>query len=129
MRLIQTDSAPAAIGPYSQAVSESGWLYTAGQVGLDPSTGEMVGADFTSQAQQVFTNLLAVLSAAGCAPGDVVKATVFIADFANFPELNELYGDFMGAHRPARSTVQVAGLPKDALVEIDLVARIPPVAV
>ena len=125
MNFIHTNDAPAAIGPYSQAVAADGWLYTAGQVGLDPASGEMVGADFTSQAKQVFANLEAVLRAAGCTSADVIKATVFLADFADFEELNGLYGEFMGANRPARSTVQVAALPKGALVEIDLVARIP----
>lgn len=125
MKSHHTPAAPEAIGPYSQAVEDSGWLYTSGQVGLDPATGDMVGSDFGSQARQVLANLRAVLAAAGCKPEDTVKATVYLADFGDFPELNALYADFMGDHRPARSTVQVAGLPKGALVEIDLVARIP----
>jgi len=125
MKLVHTDNAPEAIGPYSQAVAVDGWLYTAGQVGLDPASGEMAGSDFGTQARRVFANLRAVLDNAGCEPRNVAKATVFIVDFADFPELNALYGEFMGDHRPARSTVQVAGLPMGALVEIDLVARIP----
>ncbi len=120
-----TDGAPGAIGPYSQAVSIDGWLFTSGQVALNPATGEMVGDDFESQARQVLANLGAVLAAGGCGFGDVVKSTVYITDFADFPRLNELYGEAMGDHRPARSTVQVAALPKGAKVEIDLVARIP----
>jgi 2-iminobutanoate/2-iminopropanoate deaminase len=125
MKLHHTEQAPEAIGPYSQAVSCDGWLYTAGQVGLVPDTGEMAGSDFPTQARQVLANLRAVLGDAGCEPKDVVKATIYLADFGDFAELNQLYDDFMGAHRPARSTVQVAALPKDALLEIDLVARIP----
>ena len=126
MRSHHTDEAPNAIGPYSQAVSIDGWLYTSGQVALDPTTGEMVGADdFEAQARQVLSNLGAVLAAAGCSFADVIKSTVYITDFADFPRLNELYGAAMGDNRPARSTVQVAALPKNAKVEIDLVARIP----
>lgn len=125
MRYHHTDEAPGAIGPYSQAVSIDGWLYTSGQVALDPATGEMAGDDFETQARQVLANLGAVLAAGGCGFGDVVKSTVYITDFADFPRLNELYGEAMGDHRPARSTVQVAALPKGAKVEIDLVARIP----
>ncbi len=125
MRTHHTDNAPAAIGPYSQAVGIDGWLYTSGQVGLDPATGEMVPGGFEAQARRVLANLGAVLEAGGCAWSDVVKATVYVADLADFGTLNELYGEAMGDHRPARSTVQVAGLPKGALVEVDLVARIP----
>lgn len=120
-----TDQAPAAIGPYSQAVSADGWLYTSGQVGLDPATGEMVAGGFDAQARQVLANLKAVLASAGCSFQDVIKTTVYLADFKDFPALNALYAEAMGSHRPARSTVQAAGLPKGALVEIDMVARIP----
>ncbi len=125
MKSHHTDRAPAAIGPYSQAIEVDGWLYTSGQVALDPESGEMVADDFAGQARQVLANLGAVLEAGGCRPADVVKATIFLVDFADFGTINELYGAFMGDHRPARSTVQVAALPKGALVEIDLVARIP----
>jgi 2-iminobutanoate/2-iminopropanoate deaminase len=125
MKLLHTDEAPEAIGPYSQAVSCDGWLYTAGQVALDPATGEMAAADFGGQARQVLRNLAAVLANAGCGASDVVKTTIYLVDFADFAEINALYGAFMGDHRPARSTVQVAALPKGALLEIDLVARIP----
>ena len=129
MKFHQTKHAPAAIGPYSQAVAVDGWLYTSGQVGLDPKTGKMVSGEnpeetFKAQAHQVIENLQAVLKNAGCHFSDVVKATIYVTDLANFAILNEIYGDAMGAHRPARSTVQVAGLPAGALVEIDLVARI-----
>ena len=118
-----TEGAPRAIGPYSQAVSADGWLYTSGQVGLDPATGELVPGGFEAQAHRVFENLRQVLAAAGCTFADVVKATVYVADLADFPTLNAIYAEAMGDHRPARSTVQVAGLPKGARVEIDLVAR------
>lgn len=126
MKQHQTSRAPQAIGPYVQAVSADGWLYTSGQIGLDPATGELAPGGFTAQARQALTNLREVLAAAGCTPSDVVKATIYLLDLADFAELNRLYADFLGAaHRPARSTVQVAALPKGALVEIDLVARQP----
>ncbi len=119
-----TELAPRAIGPYAQAVSVDGWVYTSGQIGLDPLSGELAPG-FEDQARQVLANLRAVLAAAGCTPADVVKATIYLADLAHFSAVNELYSAFVGDHRPARSTVQAAGLPKGALLEIDLVARIP----
>lgn len=122
IRSHHTDQAPGAIGPYSQAVSVGPWLYTSGQIGLDPATGEMVSG-FDAQARQVLANLRAVLAEAGLDFTDVVKATIYVTDLADFSRLNELYGEAMGDHRPARSTVQVAALPKGGLVEIDLVAR------
>jgi 2-iminobutanoate/2-iminopropanoate deaminase len=118
----RTEDAPAAIGPYAQAVSAGGFLFTSGQIPLDPASGDIVGGGFEGQARQVLANLRAVLAAAGCTFSDVVKATVYVVDLADFPKLNALYGEAMGEHRPARSTVQVAALPKGALVEIDLVA-------
>jgi 2-iminobutanoate/2-iminopropanoate deaminase len=124
MKLHHTDKAPRAIGPYSQAVSTDGWLYTSGQVALDPATGEIVPGGFEAQARRVLDNLREVLASAGCTFADVVRATVYLVDLDDFPRLNSLYGEAMGDHRPARSTVQVAALPKDALVEIDLVARL-----
>ena len=125
MEFHHTNQAPAAIGPYSQAVSADGWLYTSGQVGLDPATTELVPGGFEAQARQVLANLAAVLASAGCGFQDVVKTTIYLADLADFATLNAIYGEAMGNHRPARSTVQVAGLPKGARVEIDMVARIP----
>lgn len=125
MEFHHSDDAPAAIGPYSQAVSVGGFLYTSGQIGLDPATGAMVEGGFEAQAKQVLRNLRAVLASAGCTFSDVVKTTIYVADMADFGRLNELYGEAMADHRPARSTVQAAGLPKAALVEIDLVARLP----
>jgi hypoxanthine phosphoribosyltransferase len=125
MQFHHTDQAPAAIGPYSQAVAIDGWLYTSGQVGLDPATGEIVAGGFEAQAQRALENLRQVLASAGCGFADVVKSTVYVVDLADFPHLNALYGEAMGDHRPARSTVQVAALPRGALVEIDMVARLP----
>lgn len=122
IRTHHTDRAPAAIGPYSQAVSVGDFVFTSGQVGLDPATGEL-REGFEAQARQVLANLAAVLAEAGVGFDDVVKTTIYLTDLAEFPLVNQLYGDAMGDHRPARSTVQVAGLPKGALVEIDLVAR------
>ncbi|MCP3959613.1 MAG: RidA family protein [bacterium] len=125
MKAHHTNDAPEAIGPYSQAIASGGWLYTSGQIALDPATGELVPGDFEAQARRVMTNLGAVLASAGCGFEHVVKATIYLVDFADFPTVNEIYGAAMGDHRPARSTVQVVALPKGALVEIDLVARIP----
>ena len=125
MKLHHTASAPGAIGPYSQSVEIDGWLYTSGQVGLDPATGKLVEGGFDAQARQVLANLGAVLASAGCTFSDVVKATVYVTDLADFATLNALYGEAMGDHRPARSTVQAAALPAGALVEIDLVAQVP----
>lgn len=120
-----TDRAPAAIGPYAQAVSRGGLLFTSGQIGLDPSTGELVEGGFEAQARQVLRNLQHVLESAGCSFQDVLKATIYVTDMDQFPRLNELYGEALGAHRPSRSTVQAAALPKGALVEIDLIAARP----
>ncbi len=125
MKAHHTTEAPEAIGPYSQAIACAGWLYTSGQVALDPATGELADGGFQAQARQVMSNLRAVLDSAGCTFADVVKATIYVVDLADFAVLNAIYGEAMGDHRPARSTVQVAALPKDALVEIDLVTRLP----
>jgi 2-iminobutanoate/2-iminopropanoate deaminase len=119
---ISTAAAPAAIGPYSQAVRVGGWLFTAGQVPLDPATGEIVQGSVTEQAERVFLNLAAVLRAAGLGPEHVVKTTVFLTDLADFAEVNRVYGAFFVEPYPARSTVQVAALPREARVEVELVA-------
>lgn len=124
MRFHHTDKAPQAIGPYSQSVEVDGWLYASGQVGLDPATGELAPGGFEPQARQMLKNLAAVLASAGCTFANVVKTTVFVTDLKDFQALNALYAEAMGDHRPARSTVQVAALPKGALVEMDLVARL-----
>ncbi len=125
MKAFHTQGAPEAIGPYSQAVASGGWLYCSGQAALDPATGELVAGGFEAEARQVMSNLGAVLASAGCTFSDVVKATIFVVDLSDFATLNAIYGEAMGDHRPARSTVQVAALPKGALVEIDLVAKLP----
>jgi 2-iminobutanoate/2-iminopropanoate deaminase len=125
MRFHHSDNAPRAIGPYSQSVEADGWLYTSGQIALDPASGDLVAGGFAAQARQVLENLRHVLASAGCTFANVVKATVYMADLGDFPTLNALYAEAMGDHRPARSTVQVAALPKGGLVEIDLVAKIP----
>jgi 2-iminobutanoate/2-iminopropanoate deaminase len=122
---IQTNDAPAAIGPYSQAVVANGFLFSAGQIALDPATGQVVSGDVAAQTERVMTNLTAVLRAAGVTWTDVVKTTVYLQDMKDFPVVNEVYARALGDARPARSTVQVAGLPKGVLVEIDLVAALP----
>ena len=124
-RPIHTNDAPAAIGPYSQGMIAGGFLFTAGQVALDPATGQVIEGDVTAQATRVLANLTAVLAAAGATWGDVVKTTVFLRDMADFPTVNEAYAAALGSARPARTTVAVSGLPRNVLVEIDAVARIP----
>jgi len=124
LKPINTDKAPAAIGPYSQGMKVHGFLFTAGQIALDPATGQIVDGGITPQTQRVLANLSAVLKAAGAEWSDVVKTTVFLADLADFPVVNDLYGKHLGDARPARSTVQVAALPRGALVEIDAIARV-----
>jgi 2-iminobutanoate/2-iminopropanoate deaminase len=121
---VVTDQAPKAIGPYSQAIIANNLVFTAGQVALDPKTGEMVGKTTAEQTEQVLKNLAAVLAAAGASFEQVVKTTVFLADMADFPAMNEVYGRHFPTHKPARSTVQAAGLPKNARVEIDAIAHI-----
>ncbi|MDP3911708.1 MAG: RidA family protein [Gemmatimonadales bacterium] len=120
--VIATDAAPKAIGPYSQAITADGLIFTAGQVALDPTTGELVGRTTAEQTEQVFANLKAVLAAAGTGLDNVVKTTVYLADMADFSQMNEVYARHFGTHKPARSTVQAAGLPKAARVEIDVIA-------
>ena len=124
-RSLQTDKAPAAIGPYSQAVIAGGFLFTAGQIALDPVTAQVVDGDIIAQTEQVLRNLDAVLASAGATWMDVVKSTVFLTDMRDFPRMNEVYARVMGDARPARSTVQVSALPRGVLVEIDLIAAIP----
>jgi len=122
VRIVHTENAPAAIGPYSQAVVAGGFLFTAGQIALDPATGQIVQGDVSAQTERVMRNLAAVLENAGASWADVVKTTVYLQDMADFPRVNEVYGRVMGDARPARSTVQVAGLPRGVLVEIDAIA-------
>ncbi len=125
IRSYHSKGAPEAIGPYSQAVSVAGMLYTSGQTGLDPATGALAAGGFEGQAEQVFANLRQVLESAGAGFSDVVKATVYLTDMNDFPVLNRIYARVFGEHRPARSTVQAAALPKGGVVEIDLIARLP----
>lgn len=124
MRIVSTPDAPAAIGPYSQGIVAGGLLYTAGQIALDPATMELVQGDVSAQTAQVFANLKAVLAAAGTSIDRVLKATVYLADMADFPAMNGVYEHEFGGHRPARSTVAVKTLPKSARVEIDLLAAV-----
>ena len=121
-KTIQTDRAPAAIGPYSQAIVANGFLFTAGQIALDPATGQVVDGDVVAQSERVLANLRAILEAGGASMSDVVKTTVFLADMADFPRMNEVYARAFGQARPARSTVQAAGLPRGVLVEIEAIA-------
>ncbi|HKF43211.1 MAG TPA: RidA family protein [Thermoanaerobaculia bacterium] len=123
MKFIATDDAPKAIGPYSQAVVEGGFLFAAGQIPLDPKTGELVTATFEQAAERVLDNLEAVLKAAGLGFSDVVKTTVFLTKAEDFAAFNTVYAKRMGDHKPARSTVIVAALPRNAPLEIELVAR------
>ena len=122
MDIVSTNKAPAAIGPYSQAIIAGKLIYTAGQIPLDPATMEMVGSNVTEQTEQVFKNLKAVLEEAGAGLGAVVKTTVFLADMADFQAMNGVYANYFGDHKPARAAVQAAALPKGALVEIEAVA-------
>jgi 2-iminobutanoate/2-iminopropanoate deaminase len=121
IQLIRTDGAPAAIGPYSQAVVASGFVFCSGQIALNVA-GQIVGTTAADQTAQVMANLAAVLAAAGCGLGDVVKTTIFLKDMADFSAVNEAYAGALGDHRPARATVEVSRLPKDVLVEIDCIA-------
>ncbi len=123
IKVLHTNAAPAAIGPYSQAVRVGDLLYTSGQIPLTPD-GQMVTGDAEAQARQVFANLNAILQAAGATSARVVKATVFVSDLADFETINKVYAEFFGEHRPARSTVQVARLPRDAKVEIEVIAQL-----
>ena len=124
LQIIQTSDAPAAIGPYSQAVIAGGFLFTAGQIALDPKSGQVVDGGIVEQTERVMTNLAAVLKEAGADWAGVVKTTVYLNDMADFREMNEVYGRWLGDARPARSTVQAAGLPRGVLVEIDVVAKV-----
>jgi 2-iminobutanoate/2-iminopropanoate deaminase len=121
---VQTDMAPKAIGPYAQAIKANGFVYTAGQIPIDPKTGDIVSGGIASQTRQVLENLKAVLEASGSSLDRVVKATVFLRNMNEFAAMNEIYAEYFGEVKPARSTVAVSELPRGALVEIDLVAVI-----
>ncbi len=121
---VSTPGAPQAIGPYSQAVMVNGFIFTAGQVALDPARGELVPGGIAEQTARAMENLRAVLTAAGSSLSQVVKTTVFLVDMADFAAMNEVYGQAFGGHRPARSTVAVAALPRGARVEIEVIAAV-----
>ena len=122
--IVLTDRGPKPIGPYSQAVKSNGFVFVSGQVALDPKTNEFVGSDVRQQTERVLENLKAILEASGVTLNHVVKATVFLKDMNDFSAMNEVYARYFTAAPPARSTVQAARLPKDALVEIDLIASL-----
>lgn len=124
VKSIQTSKAPAAIGPYSQAVIANGFLFTAGQIALNPETGAIETGDVTAQTNRVLSNLAAVFAEAGVTWDDVVKTTIYLQDLKDFSVVNDIYGRALGAARPARSTVQAAALPRGALVEIDAIAQV-----
>lgn len=124
MKQVQTDKAPRAIGPYSQAIVAGGLVFCSGQVPLHPETGEMVGTDITEQTEQSLKNLFAVLEAAGVGPDRVVKTTVLLSDMADFADMNVVYERMFGNHKPARAAFAVKTLPKNALVEIEAVAAL-----
>ena len=121
---IQTEHAPAAIGPYSQAIKAGGFVFASGQIPIDPQTSEFVAGGIREQTEQVLKNLAAVLEAAGCGLDQVVKTTVFLADMGDFAAMNEVYGNFFTDVPPARATVAAAGLPRDARVEIEAIALV-----
>jgi 2-iminobutanoate/2-iminopropanoate deaminase len=120
--VVATKKAPAAIGPYSQAVKAAGFAFTAGQIPLDPETGDLVPGGIVEQAERVMQNLAAVLEAAGSSFDQVVKSTCFIVNLDDFPAFNEVYGRYFGATPPARSTVQVSKLPRGSLIEVECIA-------
>lgn len=122
--VVATKDAPQAIGPYSQAIKSGGFLFSSGQIAIDPSTGQVISGDVAAQTERVMKNLAAILKAAGLSLNNVVKTTVFLKSMGDFATMNEIYGRHFGEHRPARSTVEVARLPKDVLVEIDVIAEL-----
>lgn len=121
---VRTDSAPAAIGPYAQAIKANGFVFLSGQIALDPGTGQMTGQDIKTQTRRVMDNVKAVLEGAGSSLERVVKCTVFLKDMNDFGPMNEEYGSYFKELPPARTTVQVAKLPRDALIEIDVIAAL-----
>jgi 2-iminobutanoate/2-iminopropanoate deaminase len=124
-KVIQTDRAPAAIGPYSQGIAVAPWLFVSGQLGIQPETGELVGSDFVPQAKQALENLFQIVLAAGYNLDQVVAVDVFVTDLNNFADFNDIYADYFSEHRPARAVVEVSRLPKDACVEIKCIAYNP----
>jgi 2-iminobutanoate/2-iminopropanoate deaminase len=125
LKIVHTENAPAAIGPYSQGIVANGFLFTAGQIAIDPATSQVVPGNVAAQTERVMANLAALLATVGASWKDVVKTTVYLHDMNEFPIVNEVYGKALGDARPARSTVQVSALPRGVLVEIDAVVAIP----
>jgi 2-iminobutanoate/2-iminopropanoate deaminase len=125
VKTVHTDQAPAAIGPYSQGIVANGLLFTAGQIPIDPATGQIVEGDVVVQTERVMMNLTAVIGTVGATWKDVVRTTVYLHDMGDFPRVNEVYGKALGEARPARSTVQVSALPRGVLVEIDAIVAVP----
>ena len=125
LKSVNTDKAPQAIGPYSQAIVANGFLFAAGQIPIDPATGQVIDGDVKKQTERVLDNLTAVLAAGGANWKDAVKTTVYLKDLNDFPAMNEVYTRLLGGARPARATVQVSALPRGVLVEIDAIAAIP----
>ncbi|MDX8390211.1 MAG: Rid family detoxifying hydrolase [Mariprofundaceae bacterium] len=123
IEMIQTESAPKAVGAYSQAVRDGSTLYCSGQIGLDPNLGKLTSSDTLGQARQVFKNLSAVLKAADVTLTDILKVNIFLIDMNDFPAVNQVYAEWLGEHRPARATVAVSALPLNARIEIDLIAK------
>ncbi len=121
-KIISTDKAPSAIGPYSQGIAAGPWLFVSGQLGMNPQTGELVGADLASQARQAMENLKAVLEAGGCTLADVTAVEVFLTDMGDFAEFNAVYAEYFDAHKPARAAIGVAALPKGGVVEVKCTA-------
>lgn len=123
-QIVNTSQAPAAIGPYSQAIISNGWVFVSGQLGLDPATGEFAGADVAAQTHQVLRNLKAILEAAGSGLERVVKTTIYLVDMQDFKTVNAIYAEYFREAPPARATVQVAALPRGGLVEIEAIAAL-----
>ena len=122
--IVNTDTAPKAIGPYVQGIKTNGFLYTSGQIALDPTTGELIEGDIKKQTLQALTNLKAILEAGGSSLGSVIKSTIFLKSMSDFATVNKVYEEFLGESKPARSTVAVSELPKGALVEIECIALV-----
>lgn len=123
IKVIFTNKAPAAVGPYSQAIVSNGFVFCAGQIGVDPKSGKLLEG-FENQTKQTLKNVKAVVTAAGSSLNKIVKTTVYLKNLADYPKFNELYGKFMGNHKPARATVEVSNLPKNCLIEIDAIATL-----
>lgn len=125
LQTIQTDNAPKAIGPYSQAIKANGFVYVSGQIPINPKTGELVGGSIVDATRQVMQNLTTIIETAGTTLDNVVKTTIYLKDLSDFDEVNRTYGEFFPNHKPARATVEVSRLPKDVRIEVDAIAFCP----